>query len=359
MEPRFTLPTHAHRAIFDSADEAMAILDAASGRILDANQAMLRLFGFSRDEALSTAFTDIAAILPEPEGSVTPGSPPTCMAKGPRRLRMQVKDKRGTLVPVEFHFTRARLADREYLWAMVRRIGEATNPALASGGRESRLDARPTSGTGRGALAGVQEKLFHRLNNTLTPILGFVAEARSMAEDEAMAFCLDEALAACARARDHVSGLLAARRSDASASPPAMPENIPHHPPRRRVLFIDDEEAIALLVGKQLSSSGFEVTAVSRPDEALRLFGADKFAFDCVVTDLLMPGMSGQELARIIHGLRPETPVLLCSGIADLTSLDQSSARCFAGCIPKPFSKGELIRAIRATLADKPEPCQD
>jgi DNA-binding NtrC family response regulator len=81
-----------------------------------------------------------------------------------------------------------------------------------------------------------------------------------------------------------------------------------------RVLFVDDEESLALLGGDLLEEFGFQVTCAFSGEGALQLFKEDPDTFSVVVTDESMPGMSGIELAQEIYGCSPSTPVIICSG---------------------------------------------
>jgi len=81
-----------------------------------------------------------------------------------------------------------------------------------------------------------------------------------------------------------------------------------------RVLFVDDEEMLVNLVKKTLGVLGYEITAFTDPTEALLAFQADPDSFDILVTDLTMPGLTGRELACEVQSLRPDFPIIICSG---------------------------------------------
>ncbi|MFK5924992.1 MAG: response regulator [Desulfuromusa sp.] len=80
------------------------------------------------------------------------------------------------------------------------------------------------------------------------------------------------------------------------------------------ILFVDDEESLALLGADLLSDIGYSVTCALDGETALRLFQHQSGGFDMVITDESMPGMSGIELAQKIFNISPSTPVILCSG---------------------------------------------
>ena len=94
-----------------------------------------------------------------------------------------------------------------------------------------------------------------------------------------------------------------------------------------------------------LADLGFAVIEVGSAEEAVRLLERDE-AIDVVVTDHLMPGMSGTELARHVQHIRPELPVLLVSGYAEIEGVDAGRPR-----LTKPFRKDELAATL-LTLVD-------
>ena len=81
-----------------------------------------------------------------------------------------------------------------------------------------------------------------------------------------------------------------------------------------RLLVVDDEPVIARVVSEQLRRLGYQVTAVTDPEEALELVAEDPDDFDLLLTDLQMPRMDGVELAARVGRLRPQLPVVLSTG---------------------------------------------
>lgn len=99
-----------------------------------------------------------------------------------------------------------------------------------------------------------------------------------------------------------------------------------------------------------LERAGYGVISAAREAEALRVCERAAAAVDVLVTDLVMPGMGGVELARRIVDLRPGTPVVLMSGYTDepsVASCENGSARTF---LAKPFSPRELVGAVETAL---------
>jgi PAS domain S-box-containing protein len=119
---------------------------------------------------------------------------------------------------------------------------------------------------------------------------------------------------------------------------------------RERVLFVDDEEALAQLGREMLEDLGYQVTVKSDGLEALALFKADPGGLDLVMTDQTMPGMTGMELARALMGLRPGFPVIITTGYSDLVDAAVAKEAGVRAFLMKPISRGELARTIRKAL---------
>jgi PAS domain S-box-containing protein len=109
-------------------------------------------------------------------------------------------------------------------------------------------------------------------------------------------------------------------------------------------LLVDDEDLVRMSTADMLTELGFEVTEVGSPDEALALLREGAEA-DVLVTDHLMPGMSGVELADAARTLRPQLPVLLISGYADVDGIAPDLPR-----LTKPFRNAELASALSGLL---------
>ncbi len=117
-----------------------------------------------------------------------------------------------------------------------------------------------------------------------------------------------------------------------------------------RILFVDDEETLVFLARRGLEKCGYAFSGFTHPDGGLKAFLAQPSAFDLVVTDLAMPGMTGLDFAREILRVRPEMPILLTSGY--LRPQDEEVARRLGirEFIAKPAVIGTLSRSIQAAL---------
>lgn len=122
---------------------------------------------------------------------------------------------------------------------------------------------------------------------------------------------------------------------------------------REHLLFVDDEEPIVQVAVRILERLGYEVTAAQSSPEALEIFIRDSHAFDVVITDQTMPGMTGIALVEELKKVRSDIPVILCSGRADLMPSHQTRKLGIAAYVTKPFSSEELAKALQSVLGDR------
>jgi CheY-like chemotaxis protein len=123
-----------------------------------------------------------------------------------------------------------------------------------------------------------------------------------------------------------------------------------------RILFVDDEKTIAKLGELTLARFGYKVHAISSSLEALELFRLDPNAFDLVVTDQSMPKMSGYELAAEMLNIRPDLPVILCTGYSTMISAEEAKAAGIREFLMKPIGEMKLARAVRRVLDSQAAP---
>jgi CheY-like chemotaxis protein len=109
---------------------------------------------------------------------------------------------------------------------------------------------------------------------------------------------------------------------------------------RGTVLLVDDEELVRMSTADMLSDLGYSVVEAASGEEALRLVSRGEH-FDVLVTDHLMPGMTGTDLADNVRAAKPGVPVLLVSGYADHEGIDPGLAR-----LTKPFRADELAARL-------------
>jgi CheY-like chemotaxis protein len=123
-------------------------------------------------------------------------------------------------------------------------------------------------------------------------------------------------------------------------------------PSKTRILLVDDDEDLRGIIRRFLDRSGFSVTTATHGREALERLATERA--DLVVTDLMMPEMSGLELIRELRSGHPTLPIIAMSAGADLRgdrSLEQASQAGARVVLEKPFAMHRLIHEIRALLA--------
>jgi CheY-like chemotaxis protein len=115
------------------------------------------------------------------------------------------------------------------------------------------------------------------------------------------------------------------------------------------VLLVDDEAHIRAITADMLTELGFDVREATSPEAAL-LAVQEGLAPDVLVTDHLMPGMTGVQLASAVHAIAPQTRALIISGFAEVESLDASLHR-----LAKPFKQSDLANALAELLPQNPK----
>jgi DNA-binding NtrC family response regulator len=116
---------------------------------------------------------------------------------------------------------------------------------------------------------------------------------------------------------------------------------------RQRVLFVDDDPALANVMNVALGHFGYEVTAFTDPVKAMEAFGLRPSGFDILVTDATMPSLTGHLLAASIKKIRPDLPMILVSGAADRVVQDEAHASPFAAFLDKPYRPSALAQIIQ------------
>lgn len=214
-------------------------------------------------------------------------------------------------------------------------------------------------------IAGFGDGIAHDFNNILSAILGYT----EMAMGELPADCrpyrnLQEVLNGVDRARDTVKRIIAFSRlrQDEEGSLPASPpeidvsgsnaearqEALPQG--TEEILLVDDEPSLTSLGKQMLERLGYEVSAQTDSRAALELVRDDPDRFDVVITDQTMPDLTGTALAGELLALRPELPVIICTGNGDRRHEVEARRVGIKAFVRKPYSERTLAAVVRKVL---------
>jgi PAS domain S-box-containing protein len=124
---------------------------------------------------------------------------------------------------------------------------------------------------------------------------------------------------------------------------------------KERILFVDDEPFQTDMFKHMLGLLGYCVETRNSADEALSLFEDNIHGFDLVITDMMMPGMTGDQLAQKMLALRPDLPIILASGYSDGFTEAQAKKMGFRGYALKPLVMEALAQLVRNVLDTPPD----
>jgi CheY-like chemotaxis protein len=139
--------------------------------------------------------------------------------------------------------------------------------------------------------------------------------------------------------------LPAAGESISTRSPTASDESVPGG--SERILLADDELPILMMLRQMLEELGYRVMAYTDSKEALDAFQSRPDGFDLVITDMTMPDINGAQLAGKILAIRPEMPIILCTGFSEQINGEKSEKLGIRGYLMKPVIRTEMAKMIR------------
>jgi PAS domain S-box-containing protein len=116
------------------------------------------------------------------------------------------------------------------------------------------------------------------------------------------------------------------------------------------ILFIDDEEILVNMTKRMLKKLGYKVVAKTSSSEALEIFRAHPEKFDLIITDQTMPDLTGMQLARELRSVRPDIPIILCTGYSENVSEEKIKAAGINDLLMKPVVMRKLAETIRQVL---------
>ncbi|MDY0038974.1 MAG: PAS domain S-box protein [Desulforhabdus sp.] len=116
------------------------------------------------------------------------------------------------------------------------------------------------------------------------------------------------------------------------------------------ILMVDDEEQLVSLGKTILEGLGYKVETSTDPVKALELFGADPDQYDLVITDMTMPHMTGSHLASEILKIRPQIPIILCTGYHEQIDEEKAKAAGIRAYLEKPLDRKRLAANVRQAI---------
>ncbi len=117
-----------------------------------------------------------------------------------------------------------------------------------------------------------------------------------------------------------------------------------------RILFVDDEAFLTEMNTSILERLGYHITAKTDSTEALEVFKANPYQFDLIITDHTMPKMTGYDLSREIIQVRPDIPIILCTGFSSTVSEERALSIGISAYAMKPLARNDIALLIRKVL---------
>lgn len=121
-----------------------------------------------------------------------------------------------------------------------------------------------------------------------------------------------------------------------------------------RLLLVEDDRSVRELAERIFRDRGYRVKATADASEALRVFAAAPHEIDMIVTDLIMPGMSGRELVQALHQIRPDLKALYVSGYTEDEIIRRGLHDPSVAFLQKPFTADELVDKVQSLLEVSP-----
>ena len=137
------------------------------------------------------------------------------------------------------------------------------------------------------------------------------------------------------------------------AVPPA-PAQVALPRGQERILLVDDEASVAAIGQRLLTRLGYAVVAYTSSQEALEAFRAAPERFDLLITDYTMPQMTGEALARAVRQIRPDLPIILCTGFSETMTAEHARVLGIDAYLMKPWEIHVLAQTLRRVFTHGP-----
>ena len=116
------------------------------------------------------------------------------------------------------------------------------------------------------------------------------------------------------------------------------------------IILVDDEESILNLEKNVLENNGYTVFSFTNSVEALETFRSNPDKFDLVITDYMMPGLTGEQLVKELFCLRPDISIIMCTGYSKKLDEKKAGALGIKGYLVKPFSLLKFLETVKSVL---------
>ncbi len=123
-----------------------------------------------------------------------------------------------------------------------------------------------------------------------------------------------------------------------------------NHSGDQKIMVVDDEESIRSLLKQMLSYGGYRVDVFADGAAAWEAFSSNPTGWDLIITDLTMPGLTGAELTHKVTQVRPDLPVILCTGYNELENGGRQEELAIRACLQKPVTMQELLSTTGRVL---------
>jgi PAS domain S-box-containing protein len=339
-----------HRRLIDAAPEAIVLYDSVDGRVVEANEAAVKLYGFSPQELLHARAAELRGGAPE-------GAP------GPVPVLQRHRRKDGSAFTAEVTFTEFQQQGRTLRVQSARDVSEREE-------RRRDLEERLLATQRMDAIGRLAGGVAHDFSNLLAVIsahadyaVGALDAAHPLRPEIEGILRASERGAALTRqlqlfsrrialdgAGVGMSGEVLRSLSEPFARAGSQPTlDLPASavPPRgngERVLLVEDEEPLRLMVRRMLTSNGYEV--LDAPDGEQGLRAAEGRPLDLLLTDVTMPHLDGPSLALRLLAIRPSLRILYMSG--DCSGDGHRGPP--APLLQKPFTPNDLLGVVRRIL---------
>ncbi|MDP3426655.1 MAG: response regulator, partial [Humidesulfovibrio sp.] len=118
-----------------------------------------------------------------------------------------------------------------------------------------------------------------------------------------------------------------------------------------RILLVDDELPLVEVWREALTGLGYQVTTADSGEQALTLFAASPDGFDLVLTDQILPGLSGTDFVGGVRALRPGLPVIVWTGYSDAAAREAATGLGVFEILSKPVRQADLVRCLERALS--------